>query len=245
MKYLNYLFVIILTLISCKGKDNNSVADNREAEKGNIAKVLAVSVYDGVPIRQEPSKDGKYLSSLNLGETMFYLGEEITDSVDSKRTYYKVELSDETVAWARTYGILIQAQPGAIVTETPVYKRPDLVNKTNETFYPMEYVAIVGEKDDWVEVVGARKKKSGWIKKQNITTADEDVAVATLAYKELLTEEGLVKIDEASEFLESLPYASGQFESYLQDLIDEHVGLAVEEAIENMELESDMEMGMD
>jgi hypothetical protein len=236
MKTLKLLIMMAVVLTACKGKKSEqTVIEENETATAEVAKVLAVSVFDKVPVRAEPKKGGKYLTSLNLGETMSYLGEEVADSNDAKRKFYKVELSDGTVAWARTYGVISDATPAAIISKTPVYKRPDLVNKTSMVLNPLEFVVIVGEKDDWVEIIGAQKKKKGWVKKQYLKTKGEDVAVSTLAYKSILSIDGEIEKEKVPGFLDELPYKNTAFDGYLQQIADEMVNQAVEESIEDYE----------
>ncbi len=235
MKILRFFIIGTIVLTACKGKtttEENAVVPVSESTEGNIT-VLCIS--DGVALREEPKKDGKWISSLNMGETMIYLDKTEADPADAKQEFCYVELTDGSKAWARTYGVLIGAKPAAIVSETPVYKRPDLVNKTEKVFKPMEFVGIITEKDDWVEVVGANKIKKGWIKKQKLSLVQEDIAVATMAQKSLLDKNGNIVNEKIAKFLEDLPYQNSQFTGYLQTLLDEQTGAAIEESIEGYE----------
>jgi len=234
MKFVKYFIVIAFVLSACKGKEGT------ESEEADSTKI-AVCISDGVPVKTDPGKDGKWLSALNLGESLVYLDEEYKDSSTKKQDYYKVELSDGSQAWARTYGILLNAKPAAILSETPIYKRPDLVNKTDKSFNPIEFVAIIGEKDDWVEVTGAGKKKSGWIKVQYVSTNPEDVAVSTLAFKSLLDKEGNIISENLQKFIDELPYEDTRFNGYLSSLLDEQVGSEIEESIYEYEGEGEGE----
>lgn len=225
---------------ACKGEGGTSDAESGESSDP-VEKLLAVSVYDEVAVRAVPEKKGKYLTSLSLGETLTYLGEEKADSTDKSQNFYKVELSDGTVAWARTYGVIVDGQPATITDVTPLYKRPDLVNKTDKVLNPMEFVVIIGEKSDWVEVVGVRKRKSGWIKKQYLTTKGEDVAVSTLAHKSILDKNGEIKAEEVPEFVKELPFKNSVFNVYLQKIVDEQVNTAIEESIGEYETEEVLE----
>ena len=235
MKLTNYALMLAVIFSACKGKET-STAENTTTK---VEKVPAICISNGVPVREEPSKDGKWLTSLNLGESMVYLGEEYKDSTGNNKDFYKVELSDGSQVWARTYGILLNAKGATILSETPIYKRPDLVNKTDKNFNPLEFVAIIGEKDDWVEVVGSNKRKSGWIKVQYTSTNPEDVAVATLAFKSLLDKDGVIIDDKLAAFVDDLPYENTRFNGYLNNLLDEKVGGEVEESITNYEGEGD------
>jgi hypothetical protein len=234
MKILKVFIAVAVILGGCKGNKSGSGSDENAAMEVN--KINAVSIYDKVPVRVSPQKESKYLTSLNLGEKMLYLGETITDSASSNE-YHKVELSDGAIAWARTYGVILDAEPAAIVSKTPVYKRPDLVNKTDKILNPLEFVVIVNSKGEWVEVKGAKKKKSGWIKKQYLTIKKEEVAVATMAFKSILDADGQIIKENVPGFVDELPYQNTGFTGYLQEILDEQVGAAVEEAIEEYESE--------
>jgi len=234
MKICYYLFIATLVLASCKTSTTEEQTTENTEEVQEIEKIVAVCITNGVPIRKEPNKEAKYLSSLNLGETFLYLGETAIDTNDKNREYYKVELSDGNVAWARSYGIKIDATPAAIISETPIYKRPDLVTKTNKLYKPIEFIAVISEKEEWVEVVGSGNKRSGWILKRNITTSKEDVATATLANKDLL-KNGDIVMDKIPDFLEQLPYPNSQFAALLQNMLDDQVEDAVMQSIENYE----------
>lgn len=218
-----------MVMAACKGKEKQADGNGApEAQK-------AVCVTDGVPVKAEPGKDGKWLTSLNMGETMLYLNDEFKDPEGKNQDYYKVELSDGSQVWARTYGIVLNAKPAAVLSETPIYKRPDLVNKTDKAFKTLEFLVVVGEKDDWVEVIGAAKKKSGWIKAQYISTNAEDVAVATLAYKSLFDKDGNILTDKLQPFIDGLPYQNTRFNGYLNSLLDEQVGEMVMESVGEIE----------
>ena len=239
MKILNYFLVIALVLVSCKGKEpakEQSVEEPKE--EAVVEKAEAVCVTDGVSVRKEPHKEGKWLSRLNLGEKVTYLGKSQVDSTDkNKNEYHLVELSDGSQAWAYGYGVLLNAKPGAIVKKTPLYSRPDLVTKTSKELEIMDFVAIVGEKDDWLEVVGEKKRKKGWVKSKRVTTKVEDVAVATLAHKSIKDKNGKIVAAKIAGFLDELPYENSQFKSYLQEKLDEEVGEVIEAGIEELELE--------
>jgi hypothetical protein len=229
MKNLAFALVALFMLFSC-GTPSSSSSEEKASEKKQeeaIEKVTAVSVYDGVPVRLEPSKDGKWHSSLSIGEKLMYLGETVVDTADAKkREYYKVELSDGTVAWAQTYGIVINAYPAAIVETTPVYKRPDLVTQTDKKLTILDFIAVVNEKEEWAEVVGAKKKNSGWINKRNISEADADVAVASMVFKTpeiyaVYDGHATLEVELVDELLQKIPYESSVLMTYLKSYLEE------------------------
>jgi hypothetical protein len=230
MKLLRILLIPFLLVTACKSRLNDSASNEAATEQ----RIQAVCISTGTPLREEPKKDGKWISSMLLGEKLTYLGETVFDSLNGQE-YYRVELSDGKQAWGRSYGILLNATPAAIISQTPIYKRPDLVTKTNKSFNIVEFVAIVSEKEDWVEVNGAEKRKSGWIKREALSTNPEDVAVATMAQKDLLDKEGKIVIENLSAFLESLPSGNSQLARYLQDQMANQVEDAIEESIQEYE----------
>ncbi|HBH49512.1 MAG TPA: hypothetical protein DDX98_12770 [Bacteroidales bacterium] len=235
MKTIYFLLGTALLISACKSSTSEGSQSDESNEQAEVIRAEAVCISNGVPVREEPFRKAAYITSLNLGETLFYLGQSIVDTNDNRYEFYQVELSDGKVAWARTYGILIDAKPAAIVSGTPIYKRPDLVTKTDKEFIPVEFIAVVAEKEEWVEVIGNGKKKKGWIKKEKITLQQEDVATATLASKQLITD-GEMNVEYIPDFLEELPYENTQFALYLQSILDQQVGAAVEEVIEEYEM---------
>ncbi len=235
MKLLRNLLFPVLLLAACKSGTNESSATGENAEQ----RIKAVCISTGTPLKEEPKKEGKWISSMVLGETLTYLNESAIDSANPQHEYYHVELSDGKIAWARSYGIALNAYPAAIINQTPIYKRPDLVTKTDKSFNIAEFVAVVNEKEQWVEVIGAEKRKSGWIKNESISTDNEDIAVATLAQKDLLDKEGKIIMDKLSTFLESLPGGNSSLARYLQDQMSNQVEGAIEKSIEEYEATSD------
>lgn len=225
MKLTGYFFLLCALLFACKSNTSTEITED------DSDKIKAVCISDGVPVRETPGKDGKWLTSLNLGESLIYLDEEYKDPEGKGQDFYKVELSDGSQVWARSYGICLKAKAAAVLSETPIYKRPDLVNKTDKVFKTIEFVAVIGEKDDWVEVIGANKKKSGWVKVQYLSANEEDVAVATLAHKSLLDKEGNIVDDKLQKFIEELPYKNTRFNGYLSSLLDEQAIGEIEENI--------------
>lgn len=218
MKNLFYLFVCVSLFASCA--DGDKKTDN-SAETLKAEKVECICLWDGVSIREEAAKKGKYISSVSLGEKVTFLGETKIDSLDKNREYIKIELSDGTVGWSTKTLYAIDAYAAAINDFAPIFKRPDILTTTEKKFEKMDIVAVVSAKDDWVEVQGNQKKLKGWIKKQAITTNAEDIAVCVLVEKKL-KKGSEIKVEEIEAFLEELPYKNSQFISLLNDLNNEY-----------------------
>lgn len=223
MKLIKYLTIATLLLVmsSCGSEGTKKTETKEEKTEVKVEKKDAVTIRDGLSVRAEPNKDGKWLSRLSLGEKVVYLGESKVDSTDKQKyEYHYVELSDGSKVWAYAYGLLIDAKPAVVIDETPIYQRPDLVTKSDKDLDIMEFVAVVGEKDEWVEIVSAGKKKKGWIKKENVVENDQDVAVSIMAYKSLKNDKGEIEIANIPAFIEEIPYSDSRFIDYLQNMYD-------------------------
>ncbi len=232
-----FMAIFLLScLYSCKsGKQQDGAQDDPGLFK---SKKQAVCIWNNTPLRKEPKRKGKWISGINLGEKVTYLGESSIDSNYKNREYYKVELSDETRGWAGSFGIVIDASTAAIKNETLLYKRPDMLTASDKTLEPVEFIAITEEKDGWIEVVGSRKRFKGWIKNENITKNNEDVAISVLAAKEFHKGIKNASIEELETFLEEIPYKNSGFLKILKNNLSEKKAEADEK--EMLEAESEM-----
>ena len=205
-----------------------------ESKSANIPpaeKTMAVCIRNGVPIREEPRKEGKRISSMNLGETAYYYGQTAIDTAHTPGKYYKLELSDGTLQWVSSSAIIINAKPAAVMTESPVWVRPAHVTKTDKSFKRAEFLVIISEKNEWAEVIGAENRKKGWIQKSALSTKVEDASIAALAQIELLDKNGDIQIDKISGFLKDIPYPDARLAILLQNLLNEQIESAIEESI--------------
>lgn len=232
VRFIPFILITII-LVGCKTETKIPDSESDSAEQGKA--VTAVCIHNGLPIREEPRKDSKWISSMSLGETAIYKSEFVIDSADKIREYYHLELSDGSTHWVQSYGILLEGKPAAVLKETPLYKRPELVTKTNKSFNPAEFLVIINEKDEWVEVVGAEKRKNGWINRDVLSTKNEDIAIATLAHREILNKDGSIQSEKLSDFLESIPFREASLTFYLNQRLEEYVSTAIEESIRNYE----------
>ena len=191
------VLICILSIISCEKKKKDEITSEV------VEKVESVCILDGQSLRLEAKAQAKWLNSMSLGESVYWLGQTRIDSTDKNKKYIKIMLSDGTEGWALDWGIVINAKVGAIKEEAPIYKRPDMLTITNKTFEFMDMVAISTEKSDWLEVTGERRSKSGWIKKDRVTTEKTDVTSAILAAKQLNNKKSIVSVIESSPYPQS------------------------------------------
>lgn len=218
MKYTRPLWIFCLAAvlltggaIACKKKRGASGDDGSLSSEGQI-----VCIIDGIALREEPVKSGKWMTSISLGEIVKDLGKTQTDPADKDRSYTKVQLSDGRTGWAATTGLVVNARLGAIKEDATIYKRPDPLTATNTKIEFMTPVAITQEKSDWVEFISTNRKKKGWIKKDAVTSDPADTSVAVLALKKLRAKDP----QSLRKFLESAPNQDSYFIRKLQERAD-------------------------
>jgi len=229
LKRLSIVAIAIIT-ISCGGntaqeqsKEKEEPADSTQITQDKAPSELsAVSVWDKVSVRATPSDDGKWLTSLSLGESLTYLGEEKTDNND--HTYLKVKLNDGTEGWSRTEFVIPEAKAAVFTVETNIYDRPDLLTRSDDKFSTMDIVAVKNTNDDWIEIVGKPTSekwlKSGWVKKSNVSYQDVDIAMAKFA-KPVIDGESADKAEQLQEILNNQDLTASTFTSAVKEALDE------------------------
>lgn len=214
--------VLAAGAVSGCGKKGPAAKEGQEqaaqTAQGQEQTAGAVCMYDGIALKQEPSKNAKWLASINLGEMVQWLGDSTVDTTDKNRSYQKVRLSDGKSGWTISWGLAINAKLAAIRQNTVIYKRPDLVTGTDAKIPLMSPVAIMQEKDDWVEFISDGRRISGWLKKDALTTDPADIAVAVLAFKKLGQAKN--RIAAIREFIAASPYPESFFIKKLQEEVD-------------------------
>jgi hypothetical protein len=202
------------------GKKEQAAAKSVPAgqEQTAPAKTFAACMYDGISLKQEPSKNGKWLASISLGEMVQSLGDSAVDTADKNRCYQKIQLSDGKSGWATSYGLVLNARLAAVKQATLIYKRPDLLTGTDVKIGLMNPVAVIQEKDGWSEFISEARKKSGWIRSDALTAEPADVAVAILALKKLGAAKN--RAEAVKEFISASPYPESFFIKKLQEETD-------------------------
>lgn len=230
--YLKRLSIVVIAFItiSCGGNTAQEQSTEKEVpvdstqitQEKTPSEVSAVSVWDKVSVRATPSDDGKWLTSLSLGESLTYLGEEKTDGKD--HTYLKVKLNDGTEGWSRTEFVIPEAKAAVFTEETNIYDRPDLLTRSDDKFSAMDIVAVKNTDDDWIEIVGKptgeKWLKSGWVKKSNVSYEDVDIAMAKFA-KPVIEGESADKAEQLQEILNNQDLTASTFTSDVKEALDE------------------------
>ena len=206
----------LLIVIACQSSKRRA-----SAEKATQAEVKteapAVCIWDKGSVRQNPAKDGKWISSMALGEKVTWTGDTFTDSTDDNRSYYHVRLSDGTEGWVSEYVVAIHAVPGILVKKAQIFRRPDLITVTEKGFEKMSFVAILETKDDWIQVTGEENKKKGWIRTAAISTKDEDITVGLLVTKAKEEKDPVQYQEKVSEIVNNPLFANSVFVEQLKN----------------------------
>jgi len=225
------ILLLAIAVYSCGGSQSQSKTETSNAEASTTEETSgeeapremeAVSIWDKISIRKTPSDKGDYVTSLSLGEKLTYLGVEETSADD--KVFFQVRLNDGTEGWVRSEFVAPEAEPAVLLAETNIYKRPDLLTKTDDKFFKMDIVAVTNVQDTWVEVkgrpTGASWFKSGWIKADNLSYSQIEIAMAKFAQpilSEPFDEETPGKI---AEILSNQDLSSSVFTDLLKSALD-------------------------
>lgn len=224
----------LLTYCGDSSKGDSQEVDSEETSDANSTEMPAVCVWDQISVRKEPSSKSKWLTSINIGEKLTALGTTAVDSADKNREYVQVRLADGTEGWSIADFIIPNATVGVFLEDNVIYKRPDLLTKTDDKFSQMDIVAIKSTDGDWMEVVGKRTGAtwltSGWVKNGNLSQSDIDVAVAKFAKPVLAESSSEKKIGGLQEIVDNADFASSAFIPVLH-LILENMQLEMEEPL--------------
>ncbi|PKH50661.1 hypothetical protein CXF68_08110 [Tenacibaculum sp. Bg11-29] len=232
MKKVFIAIVLVSSLFAaCKetGKSNESEKNitekGEQAEKVKAPTTSAICLLDKLSIRETPSSKGKWITSMSLGEKVAFTGEEITDS-KSKKQYYKVKLTDGKEGWTRATFLAVNGKVGAMLESANVYKRPDLLTKTEKKYSVMDIIAVTENQGDWMKVKGKRAEgeyvEEGWIKSSNITNDEIDIATAKFASSAIKKSTMTERIKALQEVIGNPDLSSSKFVSIIEGKIKDY-----------------------
>ena len=215
--------------VGCKDDKKSSTSTTETTEKTQEAKVEtkkeAICLLEKLSVRETPKAKGKWITSMSLGEKITLTGEEVTDAA-SKKLYYKVRLTDGKEGWTRASFLGVNGKVAALLQDASVYKRPDLLTKTDKVYSAMDIIAVLETQDDWIHVKGKRAKgeyiEEGWIKSANITTSQVDIAVAKFASMAIGKGDMTQKITALKEIVGNNDLSSSAFINTLKEKITDY-----------------------
>lgn len=224
MKKIPIIFLTILTITSCSQADKSTSEaseNDTEAEVTQEAAIVsAVCIWDNLSVRDTPSSKGKWLTSISIGELLELNGEVAVDSADNNREYVKVTLADGKEGWTQKLLVVEGGVSAVFAQDAPIYKRPDLLTKSDKNFAWMDIVAVKNLQDEWAEVVGKRKDgtwiETGWVKKESLSTTQVDIATAKFSQLALAETDVEKRKVALTSIVENPDFASSTFMPKLQ-----------------------------
>ena len=212
------VIILCISQFSCSSNQQSSSDSAEDAVENTPTAVVentqtdAVCIWDKVGLRDAPGTEGKWITSISIGESLSYLN---MDSVIDDRTYVKVALNDGNQGWARQDFIVSDAQPGVIVKDADLYSRPDLLTKTDKKFSKMDIISGTESQDDWIKVKGKRAEgkwiDEGWIKGSNLSYDAVDIATAKFAKQALAKENSEDQIAALKEIIDNADLSNSKF----------------------------------
>jgi len=216
-KHTFLLGIILLMIITAC---NTSTPEKPEHTQSNHQKIIGVSVWDRISTRSEPRRAASSATLLSLGESFLYLDTFAIDSSYNNTKFLKARLSDSSIVWVYDFASVLNAKPAVIISEVPLYMRPDLLTITDKRIDAMEIVAVIEEWDNWIKVVNEKKERVGWIKEDFITYNTIDLAFALIAKRKLEEEDLEKRIENLEDLLNNNPYPNSIFVPELRERLD-------------------------
>lgn len=186
---------------------------------------MAFCTWKEVSVRETPSAKGKWITSVYLAEKFEFLEERAIDSSDKRLPeYLKIKLKDGKEGWIRGDFVAVDARPAALIENIPIYKRPDIMTKSDKEFSQMDIVAVLSEQDDWLEVKGKRREVTwydkGWIKSDNVTYDRDDIGVAVFALRAFDKKDEAERQKELEQILENPDFEQSIFINEIYNLLN-------------------------
>ncbi|MFL5730370.1 MAG: hypothetical protein ACJ75J_12860, partial [Cytophagaceae bacterium] len=160
-----------------------------------------------------------------LGESVVFLKESVEETTDKKRTFHKVRLSDGKEGWVQGEFIVPNATGAAITETTSIYSRPELTTASKNSFEPFDIIAVISEKDGWIEVIGKRRAGTwidkGYIKHKGYSQSDKDIAVAVCVSRALAKTKTEEKVAELQKIQNNPDMSGSSFDVQIADMLEQ------------------------
>ena len=217
-------------------KNEDAVTEETSDDKSGDA----ICLLDKLSVRETPGAKGKWVTSMSLGEKVYYTGESEMDSV-SKKEYYKVKLIDGKEGWSRSTFLAVDGKVGVMTQDANVYKRPDLLTKTDTKYSPMDIIAVVATQDDWAQVKGKRAEgqyiEEVWVKADNISDKSVDIAAAKFAGLAMAKETMTDRIKALQEIVDNSDFSETSFMDLIKDKIRDYESKNKEVDVQDVKVE--------
>lgn len=232
------LFIFSTTfLYNCSSKNESQTEspDSEAVEEVEIVEEMsetpAVCIWDKILVRENPSQKAKAITTLSVGESLFYLGK---DSTVEKRAYTYIKLNDGQIGWALKDFIVNDAKPAVVLLDMNLYSRPDLLTKMDKRFKMMDIISSIEDQGEWMKIkgrrFGAKWMDEGWVKSSNISFDAVDIAVAKFGLQALAVTNEEEKIQALNDIIDNGDLSTSKFIDELENVVS---GLtAPEEVVE-------------
>lgn len=195
MKTIITLTILASLFFACDSDKSKKETTQESNESGNTTSTneekldysnKAVLLWDGGIIDKANSKEGKWVSSYQFGNTLTLTGE-TEENTEEKKNYTEVTGPDGKTGWINDYLIVKNAFVGVVINEVVLYKNPDVMSVSNDKVKKGEIISVSAEnKNGFREVYGREKKVKGFVNLiENISEDPLDLKVAVLFKKAL------------------------------------------------------------
>ncbi len=209
------LAAISLGIFSCKRAGN---AERSDSKKEIYQAIPSVCIWDKISARKEPRRNSGVVTPLNLGEAVTYLGINAFDSTYKNQEYLKVKLSDGSLVWVPAFSLITSSKPAVVAEEATIYLRPDMLTITDKKLAAMDIIAVMEEKDGWINFISDKKAVTGWIQEDNINYNKEEIAFALAANRILAEKSNKSLSDKIDSALNYNPYQNSIFVPMLKEI---------------------------
>ncbi len=122
-----------------------------------------VCAWPMVPLRADPGQGGQYIETIYFGEQVRRTGEQIQRN--EGRNYIFVKTQSGRSGWVHDYQFIPEGGLVTLLEDKPVFNGSSTASATSRMFRAGElFVLSDFAKGDWVELVGPKKSKVGWVK---------------------------------------------------------------------------------
>lgn len=226
----HYLVVLLATLIlGCKDKEATTTSNPDTETTPNVETPTTTAstnensltcLWSKVGLRDIAGRKGaKYLSTINFGEQVKFLGE--TETASDKKEYVKVELSDGQQGWVYSYLFSENGKLGIVKSPLAMYKKPDIIDFMGNRFKRGDIVVVLDEKKGkWSKIVGFEKNNEGWIQESdNIIHDDLDIKLTTLYNRAINEQSNSKKQKQLKLILENPAFKESSFIDVIQNAV--------------------------
>ncbi len=168
MKHYPWVLIVLILcagLVPAQERFNNpfSIDYERGMGGGRIDEDSLICAWPKAGVRDTPGDRGQYIQSIYFGEQVRLYSNDIRRA-DGKN-FIHVETTSGRVGWVDQYYFISGGGLVTLLEGKTIYEAPSPVTATTESYRPGELLILSDYQDgNWVELIGERKRLSGWVK---------------------------------------------------------------------------------